>query len=182
MSAPNIEEIDWAIGILEKEESSFSVYAKLASLYTCRNEIQKRSHYNIPHRKYSWAADPDESEKSYSEAKSESETTKFHAIMNEQIAEEWTQSMDNADGTKGAHWSIEQTKKLMEQKKELQEFDLPDVFAVINMMYSDYVEVAKKLNVNVIDFYVSMTIAWLKDTDASAGKDKTAVYYEHVVK
>lgn len=182
MSAPNIEEIDWAIGILEKEESSFSVYAKLADLYTCRNEIQKRSDYTIPHRIYSWETEPDESENGYSQAKSESETTKFKATMNEQIAEEWTQSMDNADGTKEAHWSLEIIKKLMEQKKELKEFDLVDVFAVINMMYSDYVEVAKKLNINVIDFYVSMTIAWLKDKDVTAGKSKTAAYYQYVVK
>lgn len=39
MAAPNIKEIEWAISELEKEESSFSVYAKLANLYTVRNEM-----------------------------------------------------------------------------------------------------------------------------------------------
>lgn len=39
MSAPNLKEIEWAIQELEKEESSFSVYAKLANLYTVRNEM-----------------------------------------------------------------------------------------------------------------------------------------------
>lgn len=39
MSAPNLKEIEWAIQELEKEESSFPVYAKLASLYTMRNEM-----------------------------------------------------------------------------------------------------------------------------------------------
>ena len=32
MSAPNLKEIEWAISELEKEESSFPVYAKLANL------------------------------------------------------------------------------------------------------------------------------------------------------
>lgn len=39
MSAPNLKEIEWAISELEKEESSFSLYAKLANLYTVRNEL-----------------------------------------------------------------------------------------------------------------------------------------------
>ena len=39
MSAPNLKEIEWAIQELEKEESSFPVYAKLANLYTVRNEM-----------------------------------------------------------------------------------------------------------------------------------------------
>lgn len=39
MSAPNLKEIEWAISELEKEESSFPVYAKLANLYTVRNEM-----------------------------------------------------------------------------------------------------------------------------------------------
>lgn len=39
MSAPNLKEIEWAISELEKGESSFPVYAKLANLYTVRNEM-----------------------------------------------------------------------------------------------------------------------------------------------
>lgn len=39
MPAPNLKEIEWAIAELEKEESSFSVYAKLADLYTVRKEM-----------------------------------------------------------------------------------------------------------------------------------------------
>lgn len=39
MSAPNLKEIEWAIHELEQEESSFPVYAKLANLYTVRNEM-----------------------------------------------------------------------------------------------------------------------------------------------
>ena len=39
MSAPNLKEIEWAIQELKKEESSFPLYAKLADLYTVRNEM-----------------------------------------------------------------------------------------------------------------------------------------------
>lgn len=39
MSAPNLKEIEWAIAELEREESSFSVYAKLADLYTVRSKM-----------------------------------------------------------------------------------------------------------------------------------------------
>lgn len=102
--------------------------------------------------------------------------------MTREIAEEWTERMKNEDGTKGPHWSMEQVKQLREQKKELQEFDLPDVYAVLNMMYSDYCEVAKKFNVSNIDFYVCMTKAWLDDEDAGAGKAKTLMYYECVAR
>lgn len=39
MPKPNLKEIEWAISELEQEESSFPVYAKLANLYTVRNEM-----------------------------------------------------------------------------------------------------------------------------------------------
>lgn len=102
--------------------------------------------------------------------------------MTRNMAEEWTLHMKNADGSKGAHWNIDQVKQLQEQKKELQGFDLPDVYAAINMLYSDYCEVAKKFNVNNIDFYVCMAKAWLDDEDAKAGEAKTALYYEYIAK
>lgn len=56
MSAPNLKEIEWAISELEKEESSFPVYAKLANLYTVRNEMlglsapQPQAAYSEPGR------------------------------------------------------------------------------------------------------------------------------------
>ena len=52
---------------------------------------------------------------------------------------------------------------------------------VTNMMYSDYCEVAKKINANNMDFFAEMAKAFLKDKDAGA-QDKLAAYYEYVVK
>lgn len=43
MSTPNLKEIEWAIAELEKEESSFPLYAKLANLYTVRDKMMGRS-------------------------------------------------------------------------------------------------------------------------------------------
>lgn len=43
MSAPNLKEIEWAISELEKEESSFPLYAKLANLYTVRDKMMSMS-------------------------------------------------------------------------------------------------------------------------------------------
>ena len=100
--------------------------------------------------------------------------------MDKETAEEWTEHMENEDGTKGPHWSMEQIKQLKEQKGL--EFDLPDLFAVMNMMYSDYCEVAKKFNINSIDFYIAMAKAWLEDDDVAAGKGKTIAYYECAAK
>lgn len=56
MSAPNLKEIEWAIQELEKEESSFPLYAKLASLYTVRDKMMG---YSVQHHQvlaYSEAA------------------------------------------------------------------------------------------------------------------------------
>ena len=49
----------------------------------------------------------------------------------------------------------------------------------MNMIYSDYFGVAKKLNVNNMDFYAEMSKAFLGDKDAVPGK--LYAYFEHVV-
>lgn len=56
MSAPNLKEIEWAIAELEKEESSFPVYAKLANLYTVRDKMMGRSAQQPQVSAYSEAA------------------------------------------------------------------------------------------------------------------------------
>ena len=54
-------------------------------------------------------------------------------------------------------------------------------YAAINMMYSDYSEVAKKINANNMDFFAEMAKAFLQDKDTGA-QDKLAAYYEYVVR
>lgn len=99
--------------------------------------------------------------------------------FDERTAKEWVAKMQNEDGTKGPHWTMDQTTKVMEQRgiKE----DPAKFYAALNMMYSDYCEVAKKINANNMDFFAEMAKAFLKDKDVGA-PDKLAAYYEYVVK
>lgn len=98
--------------------------------------------------------------------------------MDMETAKEWTRGMKNEDGTKGPHWTMEQVKQLVNQRK----LDVDDIefFAILNAMYSDYCKVAKKHNVNNMDFYVDLAMAWISDEDAIEGKPMA--YYEYVVK
>lgn len=96
-----------------------------------------------------------------------------------ETAEEWAADMDNEDGTHGPHWSMDQVRQLMAQRGIT--CPLPDFFAVLNAVYSDYVKVAKKHGVGGnMDYYVDMALAWLDDKDAV--EDKAAAYYRYIVR
>ncbi len=95
-----------------------------------------------------------------------------------EIAMEWTGDMQNGDGSRGPHWSMEQVKQVMEQRGI--ECDPLQFFAVLNSVYSDYCSVAKKHGVNKMDFYADLAKAWLEDPDAA--EDKAARYFEYIVK
>ena len=99
--------------------------------------------------------------------------------MDEHLAKEWTAMMENEDGTKGPHWSMEQVKKVIEQRG--MPGDPVEIWVAMNMMYSDYCKVAKKLGVNTMDFYAEMARAFLDDKDAGV-PDKLTAYYEYIVK
>lgn len=100
------------------------------------------------------------------------------AVFTKEMAEKWMHGMKNGDGTTGPHWSMEQVKQLMEQKNL--DCDLLELWTAMNMFYSDYYKVAKKLNMNNVNFYLDMATAFLDDEDAVT--DKLAAYYENVVK
>lgn len=85
----------------------------------------------------------------------------------------WVSKMENADGTTGGHWSMEQARQAMAQRDI--KADPVEFYAVLNMMYSDYCAVVKKYGVNQLDFYADLALAWIDDKDAKSGK--TALYY-----
>lgn len=93
-------------------------------------------------------------------------------------AMEWARTMKNADGSTGAHWTMEQARQVMEQQKI--QCDEIDFFVALNMMYSDYCKVAKKFNVSTVEFYACMAKAFLEDKDAEP--DKLARYYDNIVR
>lgn len=90
----------------------------------------------------------------------------------------WVDKMENADGTTGPHWTMEQTSQVMKSRGI--NVDPEKFWCTMNMIYSDYVGVASKLGVNNVDFYAEMALAFLHDKDSVP--DKLAAYYTHVVK
>lgn len=98
--------------------------------------------------------------------------------MDKETAEEWVRQMKNEDGTTGPHWTMEQTKQVQSQKGI--DCDPVEFWAAMNMIYSDYSKVAKKLNINSAEFYACMAEAFLDDKDAQP--DKLARYYQFIVK
>ena len=100
------------------------------------------------------------------------------AEMDHEAAKEWVSSLHNEDGTRGAHWSFERCKQLMEQNNVKCN---PHVFwAVMNAVYSDYYAVFRKHGISGTDLYVDLALAWIKDKDAVP--DKAEAYFECIVK
>ncbi len=83
-------------------------------------------------------------------------------------ADRWVKSMENADGSRGAYWTMEKTEEVRRQygitEKPL------DFWVTMNMMYSDYCKVTEKFGVNTLEFYACMAKAFLEDPDAKPGK------------
>lgn len=98
--------------------------------------------------------------------------------MDHEAVKRWMDKLQNADGSKGPHWSFDQAKQLMAQKSI--DCDPDEFWAALNMMFSDYAPVAKKHNASTVDFYVEMAKAFLDDKDAKP--DKLGRYYRAVVK
>lgn len=99
--------------------------------------------------------------------------------FSQMTAEKWTRGMENEDGSKGAHWSMDQVKNLMAQRGI--SGDPWEFYTALNVVYSDYSKVLKKHGVgDKLDFYVDLAKAFMDDKDAQP--DKMARYYRYIVK
>ncbi len=154
MSEPNLREVEWAISELLKEESSVAGYNLLASLYIVQSHLMRA-----------------EMESGYSEKSAPESFTRT-------IADKWVSSMKNSDGSTGLHWSFDQAKQLMQQRKI--DCDPVEFYAALNAVFSDFCAVAKKHGVNNVEFFIDLAKAWIDDEDAVS--DKASAYYEYVVK
>lgn len=96
--------------------------------------------------------------------------------LTQEIATQWVDGMKNSDPEHptGAKWSKETTKTLAIKHGFNSPESQLEFWAVMNMMYSDYAETAKKHNVSTMDFYADMAKAWMRDKDGV--KHKTAAY------
>lgn len=98
--------------------------------------------------------------------------------MDRQRAEQWVGQMQNADGTQGPHWSMEQTEQIRSQQGI--QCDSVKFWVTMNMMYSDYCKVGEKMGVNNAAFYACLAKAFLEDQDAQP--EKLARYYEYIAR
>lgn len=99
--------------------------------------------------------------------------------LTQEKAKEWVRNMKNEDGTKGEHWSIDQVKRLLQQRG--MEMDPLMVWVAMNAFYSDLCKVNERHGVNSPEYYLDAAVAfWLKDADAVS--DKLSVYYDCIVK
>ena len=91
--------------------------------------------------------------------------------------------VDNADGSTGPHWTMEQTTAVAESMG-IQAAVVPRWAwgVTMNMMYSDYYPVAVEFGLNRPEFYAALAKAFLIDKDGPGPVRKLMKYYEHVVK
>ena len=99
--------------------------------------------------------------------------------LDRDTAEEWVEMMDGE--SQGETWSFEEIKEIA-KKHGLpeQEHKIVELYAVMNMLASDYYKVAEKFDVLNDDFFVCMAKAFIHDEDAVP--DKVAAYYQYIVK
>lgn len=111
----------------------------------------------------------------HSQNSREHETDK-EVKFDEHKAKEWVARMKNNDGTTGEHFKAEHAEQM--RNAHCPDCDKMEFWAAMNMMYSDYCDVAKKMNVDRPDFYAHMAKAFLMDKDA--GEEKMAKYMKYI--
>lgn len=96
--------------------------------------------------------------------------------FNEEYARKAVMKMENEDGTRGPHWSLEETTTLASQYGIAlgSKFNRYDWFVALNMVYSDYYRVIMNITgSNNTKHYVEFAKAWLNDKDIDEGKRNT---------
>ena len=102
--------------------------------------------------------------------------------FNEEHARKAVMKMENEDGTRGPHWSIDETTTLASQYGITlgSKFNRYDWFVALNMVYSDYYKVIINITgSNNTKNYVEFAKAWLNDKDIDEGK--MWYYYVYVM-
>ena len=105
------------------------------------------------------------------------------ATFDRETAMQWAANMQNADGTTGPHWTMEQTTAVAESMG-IQAPVVPRWAwgVTMNMMYSDYYPVAVEFGLNRTEFYAALAKAFLLDKDGPGPEQKLMAYYEHIAR
>lgn len=80
--------------------------------------------------------------------------------------------MENEDGSRGQHWSVEETSALANQYgiRFDSKFNKYDWYVALNMVYSDYYKVIVNMTgSNNSKYFVELAKAWLSDKDIDEG-------------
>jgi len=93
--------------------------------------------------------------------------------VDQATAMEWVRKMHG-----GEKFKLEQTEQ--QRASIAPDCDKYSFYVAMNMMYSDYNEVARKLNMDRMDFYAWLAKAFLDDKDAK--DNKLARYMEEIPK
>ena len=93
--------------------------------------------------------------------------------IGEDVAKCWVSKMQNKDGTRGEHWSMEQVANVIKEKGI--KYELTDFYTVLNMMYSDYYN--SRFDTAT---YIDLAKDWLEDKDIDGCK--LLKYYYFVTK
>ena len=102
-----------------------------------------------------------------------------HNKLSSKDIKKWEKDMENADGTRGKHFDMEQIEQVAKQMNiKFDEYRPETLCAVVNMMYSDY---CKVLGSDLI-IYVKLAKAFLEDDDFSGSpEEKAMLYYKCIV-
>ena len=97
--------------------------------------------------------------------------------LDQMSAEQWARNMEKEDGSRGPKWTKEQVKPYMAQAG----YHGPEYkfWVIMNAMYSDYCNVAKKYGQDRPEYYADLAKAWLEDKDARP--EKAGLYYRYIV-
>lgn len=96
----------------------------------------------------------------------------------------WKHNMQNADGTKGEHYDMEQIMHAAEKLGiKFNSFDEKEFCIAVNMMYSDYCRVIKKYAPPEKELLMCAELAkaFLDDEDGPEPSEKLALYYYCIV-
>ena len=102
-----------------------------------------------------------------------------HTKLSTKDIKKWEKDLENADGTKGKKYDMEQIKQIASQMHIKFEEYSPELFtAIVNMLYSDYCKVIG----GDLTVYVKMAKAFLEDDDfEGTPEEKAFLYYKCIV-
>lgn len=90
----------------------------------------------------------------------------------------WVNGMENADGTRGPHWTMSETEAA--RAGYAPHCNALKFYAVMNMMYSDYCRALDQTGSATLELYALLSKAFLADPDAQP--HKLARYIRHIAR